>query len=167
MQYFTFSAKVNIIGVNLYVLPPQEVLQTIFTQAKKDKGSIPIKGLINGKDFKQTLVKYAGNWRLYINTPMIKSTGVKIGDTAKFEITFDPIPRIEPMHPLFKKALDTNPKAKKTFETYSPSRQKEINRYLNALKAESSLLHNIDRIVRYLAGEKVGYFVLLRNKDNR
>ena len=164
MKTQKFSAKIDIIGVNPYVIPPKEVLQFLFAEAKKDKGAIPVKGLINGKDFTQTVVKYAGEWRLYINTPMIKATGVGVGDTAVFEISFDPIPRIEPMHPEFKIALTKNKKAQETFETYSPSRQKEINRYLNNIKSKEVRQKNIDKIVRHLAGEEVEYFVLLRNK---
>lgn len=164
MPYFSFSAKIDIIGVNLHVIPPEGALQFLFEQSKKEKGAIAVKGLINGKEFKQTVVKYAGKWRLYVNTPMIQATGVKIGDTAQFEISYDPIPRVEPMHPKLEKALAKNKKAKETFQKYSPSRQKEINRYLNNIKSEETLKKNIDRIVRHLAGEDIGYFVLLRNK---
>jgi uncharacterized protein YdeI (YjbR/CyaY-like superfamily) len=160
----SFSAEIFIIGVNPYVFLPENILQELFVHSGKNKGAIPVKGKINGKDFVQTLVRYQGFWRLYINGIMRKAAGVNVGDTVDIEIIFDPVLREIPMHPQFQKALGKNEKAKKMFESFSPSRRKEINRYLHSIKTEEILKKNIERIVRYLAGEKVEYFVLLRNK---
>ena len=44
-----FNAQIQIIGINPYVLLPDEVLDGIFTQAKKDKGPMPVKGFVNLK----------------------------------------------------------------------------------------------------------------------
>lgn len=157
-----FSAKVQIIGVNPYVLLPEKVLQQLFVQAKKEKGTIPVKGKINGREFKQTLVKYAGDWRLYLNGIMRRASGIDVGDIADVEIMFDPIPRIEPMHPEFVKVLKNNPQAKKVFLSYAASRQKEINRYLNNMKTQESLSKNIHKVMQYLTDDKKrDYFVLV------
>ncbi|MEI9935362.1 MAG: hypothetical protein WDM71_11065 [Ferruginibacter sp.] len=43
-------------------------------QAGKDKGHIPVKGKLDGHAFIQTLVKYSGKWRLYLNGPMRKAS---------------------------------------------------------------------------------------------
>ena len=163
MKPLTFSAEIFIIGVNPYVLLPEDILTTLFKEFGKDTGPIPVKGTINRKDFIQTLVKYQGAWRLYVNGIMIKPTGLKVGDRAEFEIAVDKTSREVPMHPLFKLSLEENKKAQQAFAAYPPSRRKEINRYLNNIKTQATLLKNIDRIIRHLAGEKVGYFVLLRN----
>jgi uncharacterized protein YdeI (YjbR/CyaY-like superfamily) len=165
VKLFSFSAEIFIIGVNPYVYVPDEVLLGIFKQAGKEKGTIPIKGKINGKNFIQTLVKYQGEWRLYINGIMRKAAKADVGDKVQVEILFDPSSRVESINPMFKIALEKNKKAKEEFEKYSPSRQKEINRYLNNIKNKETLIKNVDRITRYLAGEKVDYFVLLRNKN--
>lgn len=164
MKYLSFSSEIKIIGVNPYVLLPEEVLRELFMQAKKEKGMIPVKGKINNKEFKQTLVKYAGDWRLYLNTPMRTITNTNVGDTVKIEIVYDSVPRIESMHPEFAKILKKNPQAKTVFEKLSPSRQKEINRYLNNMKTEKSLQRNIDKVIRHLKGDKtVEYFVIMRD----
>lgn len=161
---YSFSAEIFIIGVNPYVFIPENILQKIFQEVGREKGPIPIKGTINGNPFIQTLVKYQGAWRLYVNGIMIRATEVKVGDRAEFVITVDKTPREVPMHPVLKKALETNAKAKATFAAYPPSRQKEINRYLHNIKSKDVLEKNIDKIVRHLLGETVDYFVLLRNK---
>ncbi len=165
MKPLNFSAEIFIIGVNPYVLLPENILLEIFQQFGKNKGQIPVKGLINGKTFVQTLVKYQGDWRLYVNGIMRKAAGVDVGDMVHIEIVFDSSSREVQMHPTFRSAIEKNKKAKEAFSKLTPSFRKEINRYLNNIKTEKTLTKNIDRIIRYLAGEKIGYFVLLRNKE--
>jgi Domain of unknown function (DUF1905) len=80
----SFTAYIEIIGVNPFVSLPEKTLKSLFKQAKKEKGAIPICGKINGHSFIQTLVKYKGKWRLYVNGPMLKHTKLKVGDKAKF-----------------------------------------------------------------------------------
>jgi hypothetical protein len=151
----SFSAKVSKIGINPYVSVPEDVLNSIFKQAEKAKGPIPVRGTVNGKPFTQTLVKYQGAWRLYINGTMRESAGIDVGDDAHIRLEFDSTPRTEPMHPNLVHALAKNKSAKAAFESLIPSRQKEILRYLNSMKTEESLDRNIARIIKHLSGEKI------------
>ena len=148
------KSKIFIIGINPYVLLPSEVLKYLFQKAGKDKGAIPIQLKIGGKDFIQNLVKYSGKWRLYLNGPMRKAAGKDVGDTIDIQIDFDPNPRTTPIHPKLKKAFKENPNAKKTFEELSPSRQKEILRYINFLKSEESVDKNVQRAITHLTINK-------------
>lgn len=66
----SYSAKIAKIGINPYMNVPEDVLQALFKQAGKATGPIPVRGTIDGKRFKQTLVKYQGAWRLCINGEM-------------------------------------------------------------------------------------------------
>ena len=120
----SFSAKINIIGVNPYVLLPASVLKYIFKKAGKDKGAIPVQLKIGDKDCIQNLVRYSGKWRLYLNTPMRTAANKDVGDKIEIEIDFDPKPRTIPMHPRLKKAFKENKEVKKAFDKLSPSRQK-------------------------------------------
>ena len=149
-----FSAKIHIIGINPYVLLPQIVLKYIFQKSGKNKGAIPVQLKIGGKDFIQNLVKNSGKWRLYLNGPMRKAAGKNVGDDIDIQIDFDPKPRTTPMHPKLKKAFKENPNAKKAFEKLSPSRQKEILRYINFLKSEESVDKNIHRAIAHLTSSK-------------
>ena len=151
----SFSGVIKIIGVNPYLKLPQKILKAIFKQAGKDKGPIPVKGKLNGKPFIQTLVRYQGEWRLYLNTPMRKAAGIDVGDKAIVEIAFDPKPRIEPMPAKFKLALSKDKIAKAAYEKLIPSRKKEILRYLNSMKTEASLEKNIGKFLLHLHGKKV------------
>ena len=149
-----FSAKIQIIGVNPYVLLPSALLKYIFQKAEKKRGSIPVQLKIGGKDFIQSLVKYSGKWRLYLNGPMRKTAGKDVGDRIDIQIDFDPKPRTTPVHPKLKKAFKEYPNARMAFEKLSPSRQKEILRYINFLKLEESVDKNIKRVISHLASKQ-------------
>jgi hypothetical protein len=149
-----FSAKIEIIGVNPFVYLPGRVLKFVFEQAKKDKGKIPVKITIDGHGFLQTLVKYSGSWRLYLNTPMRKAVKKDVGDTAKFEIAYDSVKRVIPPHPTLTKALKGNPKVKKIFDGLAPSLRLEIVRYISYLKTEESIKRNVKKAVKFLLGKE-------------
>jgi hypothetical protein len=145
-----FSAVIYKLGINPVVDPPDEVLAHIFNAAGREKGPIPVCGKINGAEFMQTLVKYAGAWRLYVNGKMLNDSGLTVGDTANIEIAFDPQQRETPVPPQFKSALESDAGAFQAFEKLTPSRKKEILRYLGNLKTQEALNRNIDRILHQL-----------------
>lgn len=152
-----FKAKIEIIGINPFVFLPEQVLNQIFAQAGKTKGKIPVKMKIDGHQFPQTLIKWGGFWRLYLNTPMREAAQKSVGDIASFEIEYDPIPRTVAIHPKFEKALQENIEARKAFDSLSPSLQLEINRYFSFLKTESSVDRNVIKAIQFLLGK--GRFV--------
>jgi len=150
----SFSAKIFIIGINPYVLLPDDVLESIFLSAQKNKGPIPVKGKIDGRPFKQTLVKYAGKWRLYLNAPMRSSCGKDVGDTASFLLQYDKEERTVPMHPALEAALNKNKTAAKLFSELAPYMQKEIMRYINGLKTADSINRNVNKAIGFLKGKE-------------
>jgi len=162
----SFSARILKIGINPYVGLPEDVLNVLFKQADKTKGPIQVRGTVNGKRFKQTLVKYQGAWRLYINGEMRRAAAIDVGDEAHIKIEYDPVLRIESTPPKFVAALSESKTAKAAFESLTPSRQKEILRYLNSMKNESSLERNIEKVIQHLLGEKPkGLHHLLEARD--
>ena len=152
-----FTAEIEIIGINPFVFVPDSVLTAIFEQAGKNKGAIPVKGLINGRPYKQTLVKYSNFWRLYINTLMLKDSPSRIGEVIELAIEFDSSDRTIATHPKLLKALVHNPEAKTIFENLSPSLRKEIVRYISYLKTEDSVDRNVVKAIDFLLGK--GRFV--------
>ena len=148
-----FKARIEIIGVNPFVFLPERVLSRLFKQAGKDKGKIPVRMTVDGHEFIQTLIKYSGHWRLYLNTPMRKATEKEVGDVANFEIEFDPLKRTVAPHPKLLSALRRNKAAKEVFDNLRPSRQLEIIRYLSSLKTAESVDRNVARVVNFLLGK--------------
>lgn len=153
----TFKATIELIGINPFVFVPEKILAEVLQKAGKEKGPIPIKGTINKIPYRQTLVKYAGHWRLYINTIMLKDSPKRIGETITISIVFDPDDRKLSMHPRLAKALAKNKEANKNFKQLPASRQQEIIRYISNLKTAESVERNILKAINFLSGN--GSFV--------
>jgi len=150
---YAFPALLEIIGINPYVQVPETILEKILDQAGKSKGHIPVSGTVNGVPYRQTLLRYSGMWRLYVNTAMLKDSPKRIGETLEVTIEFDPSDRTIPAHPDLTEALRNNPEAKARFDLLSPSAQKEIVRYIAQLKTPESRKRNIAKAISFLLGK--------------
>lgn len=148
-----FTAKLEIIGINPFVFLPDEILNELFETSGKNKSPIPVKGTVNGKEFRQNLMKYLGEWRLYINLTMLKDSPKRIGEMLEIFVEFDNSDRAISIHPDLEKAIRENPEALQNFENLIPSRRLELVRYINNLKTEASIQRNIEKIILHLIGE--------------
>lgn len=152
-QMQKFKATLEIIDINPFVFVPEKILANIFEQAGKDKGYIPICGTINGKAYIQTLLRFRGEWRLYINMAMLKDSPKRIGEEIEVTIRYDPVERTLTPHPELVKAINENELAKSVFDTLAPSKQKEMIRYIAVLKSEKSITIGIEKIIGFLTGK--------------
>jgi hypothetical protein len=160
MQSFRFLGKISIINGNPFVRPPDGVLQNVFEQAQKKTSPIPIRGKINGAKFTQSLVRYQGDWRLYVNIIMAKAAKITfsksireiVGNEASFELAFDPHPPEYAMVSFLQKSLDKHPKAREHWDQLPPSRQKEVLRYFSWLKSDAAKERNLKKIIEVLTG---------------
>jgi hypothetical protein len=146
-----FIAKIAIVGINPYVLVPAGERKALFSAAGRDKGPIPVEGTLDGVPFKQTLVRFKGRWRLYVNGPLLRATNKAVGDAVRVELRFDAMPRQEEMHPGLLRALRKHG-ATAAFGKLAPSQKKEILRYLNKLKGSEAIARNIESVVAHLTG---------------
>ena len=150
-----FSKPIYKLGINPVVDPPDDILRAIFEAAAKSKGPIPVRGRLNGAEFIQTLVRFRGAWRLYINGPMLRDAGLAVGDVANIDIEFDPRPRELPVPAALAAALKKNRRAAVAFGELTPSRQKEIIRYIGSLKSAEAIAKNVDRVIGQLCSGPV------------
>ena len=148
-----FEAELHIIGINPYVFVPVDILNWLFEKAGKSKGQIPVKGMVNDVPFTQTLLRYQGDWRLYINTSMLKNSPKRVGEILRISIEFDSADRSISPHPDFLKALEQNPLAKERYARIPPSLQKEINRQIQRIKSEEVRERNIQQAIDFLCGK--------------
>ncbi len=151
----TFPAKIQIIDINPYVKVPDRVISTLHKEMNKRAGPIPVIGKLQGKAFSTTVVKFREMWRLYLNTPMRRAANADVGDKVSVELWLDKTSREVPSPRKFTLALAKNKKAKAAFQKLTPSRRKEILRYLNHLKQEETLERNIAKVIQFLSGTKV------------
>ncbi|WP_080779489.1 YdeI/OmpD-associated family protein [Chryseobacterium phocaeense] len=153
MKNTSFTAALDIIGINPFVFVPEDILALIFEKAGKDKSPVPVKGTVNGKEFQQNLMKYRGEWRLYVNLVMLKNSPKRIGEALEIFIEYDDSDRSIAIHPKLDEAIKASPLASGNFENLVPSRRHELIRYINNLKTEASIDRNIEKIMRHLHGE--------------
>jgi len=153
MENKSFTATLEIIGINPFIFVPEEVLNTIFEKSGRNKSPIPVKGTVNGKEFKQNLMKYLGEWRLYVNLIMLKNSPKRIGEIIEVVLEYDDSDRSISIHPQLEMAIKESSLATENFEKLIPSRKHELIRYINNLKTEASIQRNIEKIIRHLHGE--------------
>ncbi len=120
-----------------------------------------MRGTINAKPYQQTLVKFRGAWRLYVNMKMLDDSPRRIGELIEVTVSLDRSDRTIPLHPKLVAMLDNNPAAREVFDGLAPSRQKEIVRYIDGLKSDESVDRNVGRARDFLLGN--GRFV---GRDN-
>lgn len=164
---YSFSSEIFIIGINPYVPVPEDIILGLLTELKKKSGPIPVNGKLNNKPFTQTIVKFSGMWRLYLNGPMRKSAGIDVGDVAHLEITLDTRKRTETIPPELAVLLQNDRIADAAFTTLPPYRQKEIVRYINNLKTEQTRTRTIQKVIRHLHGEKSDLIVLSYERNKK
>ncbi|MBO9690812.1 YdeI/OmpD-associated family protein [Chryseobacterium sp.] len=153
MKNNRFTATLEIIGINPFVFVPEEILDTIFEKSGRNKSPVPVKGTVNGKEFKQNLMKYLGEWRLYINLIMLKNSPKRIGEVIEVVLEYDNSDRSISIHPQLEKAIKESSLATENFEKLIPSRRHELIRYINNLKTEAGIRRNIEKIISHLHGE--------------
>ena len=145
-----FATVVNKVGINPCVEVPEEI-----SRAFRRRGHVPVRGQLNGRPIKATLVPVGGGrHRLYINGQMRKAAGVGVGDTVTLSLAFDPQPRDPPVPPALAAALEASPAAKAVFDKFPPSHKREILDYLNWLKRPDSLERHIKKLIGELAAEE-------------
>ena len=154
MNERAFTAELEIIYGNPFVRVPSPLLEDLFVEAGRSKGPIPIRGSVNRRPYQQTLVRFRGEWRLYVNMQMLDDSPRRIGEQLELTVAFDPSDRTIQPHPKLVAALNANPMASEAFDRLSPSRQKEIIRYVDSLKSEASVDRNVERAVGFLLGDE-------------
>ncbi|WP_046246420.1 YdeI/OmpD-associated family protein [Hymenobacter terrenus] len=149
----TFTAVLELIGINPFVQVPDDILANVFVQAGRSKGPIRVHGTVNDQPYQQTLVRYAGKWRLYINLMMLTNSPRRIGEVLTITLGYNAAAPPVLTCPAFEKALAETPEARQVFDRLSPSRQHELLRHLINLKTEDGLARNLERAIGFLLGK--------------
>lgn len=142
---YHFEAEIYKTGINWAVDVPSEISQ----QMVPEKGYIRIKGQINGFDFRQTLVPVKNSpYRLFINLLMMKGGKTALGEVAEFNIeqNHEKIEQMYEMPEVLAQALKING-LEVVFDKLSPSRKKDILKYLHYIKTAETLQKNVDKVI--------------------
>ncbi len=160
MSALRFSAIMKIINGNPYIL----VSALRAKKLQKDwKKPMPVKVRVNGKPkapWKINMMPVGdGSFYLYLHGDVRKASQTGVGDKVEVEVEFDAKYKggPAPLPTWFSKALKLDRDVLKAWKELTPSRQKEIVRYLNWLKSEEARQRNLTKVLYVLSGKKARF----------
>jgi hypothetical protein len=145
----------KIVGVNPYI-------HVSATRAKQLKAGwrkpMPVLVRVNGqpkaKPWRINMMPSGKGWfYLYLHGDVRKASKTGVGDRVEIEVAFDETYRggPAPMPAWFRSALAKDAQARAGWDSRTPSRQKEILRYLMHIKTPAVRTKNIARAIGVLA----------------
>ena len=145
-----FTVLIYKIGINPCVDIPLKV-----SRAFNKRGYVPVKGVLNGKRILANLVPIGeGRHRLFINGDMRARADVDVHDRVTLTLEVDTRPRIEPIPKGLSRFLRHHQAAMRNWKSFTPSRRKEILRYLNFAKQPKTLQRNIKKVIHILTNTR-------------
>jgi hypothetical protein len=147
-----FKAKIYPTGINWAVDVPSRISKKMMPT----KGYIKIKGYINDFKFIQTLVPVKNSpYRLFVNKIMMDGGKTALGQVALFSIEQDDRAEIK-AYPPSKMLIAELRKHRltKAFNALTPSRKKDVLKYLSFIKTEATLKKNIDKLINQLQNKE-------------
>lgn len=108
------------------------------------------------REWRVNLVPAGDGWfLLYLNGTVRRATTTKVGDAVAVAAAFDDDYRRGPAHPMpaeLRRGLVRGTPAARNWQRLSPSRKKELVRYLATLRSESARARNVARALHVLGG---------------
>lgn len=156
-----FRATIRVIGVNPYVLVSKRIAERVRTGGRKP---MPVLVRINGKPRERWRINMMprgdGSFYLYLHGRVRKASGTQAGDRVNVRLSFDAAYRGGPAHSMpswFRIPLSKNAKASAAWNLLTPSRRKEILRYLSGLTSDEARQRNLKRALSALSGRPGRY----------
>lgn len=153
-----FRGPIEIRGINPYVLVSAERATLLKAGWRRP---MPVLVTVNGQPdlpWRINLMPVGDcSFYLYLHGQVRGVSGTAVGDEVDVEIAFDEHYRGGPAGPVpawFAEELERNAAARRGLENLSPSRQKEIVRYLAKLKSPDAQQRNIALALHVLGGGK-------------
>ncbi|HEY5110978.1 MAG TPA: DUF1905 domain-containing protein [Acidimicrobiales bacterium] len=153
-----FSAAIEIVGVNPYVLVDDERATRLRPGWRRP---MPVLVRINGRPDSpwRTNMMPVGNgeFYLYLHGGMRKSANAKVNDVVAITLSFDDSYRNGPLHETpdwFGAALASDVNVLAHWQCLAPSRQKEVLRYFAGLKTDDAKKRNLVQVLRVLGGAR-------------
>jgi len=178
----TFTAMIDIAGINPYVIVPPRVLTAIGGVAQKrvlvrlsaaragarsgravrppdrpvkDAAKLIAIGRLTPDNwFRTTLVKQRSGLRPYLDQWMRETAGVGVGDRVRIALRPDEKSRVLAVPAALRAAIAADPAVKAAWNALAPSRRNEILTYLNFLRTSAAIERNVRKVVaRLVAGD--------------
>ena len=146
----SFSATIQKLGINACLNVPEKIVKNLLATAGKKSAPVQVKCHLNGVDFAANVVRYSGDWRLYLNLVTRRASGCDIGDKVKIHFAYDPSVRMPPIPEEFRQALRNDRDAQKAWRLQPTPKRREILQSLNDKKDDAELAHGIAETIELL-----------------
>jgi Domain of unknown function (DUF1905) len=146
----TFTATIHKLGINPCVDVPEEIVAALLHAAQKKNAPVQVKCDLFGTLFDANVVRYAGNWRLYLNTTARKSAQKAVGDSIAITLSYDPNVRMPPMPQAFRQALKDDAEALRLWRLRPSPKRHEMLQFLNEKANDAELASGIAETLKRL-----------------
>jgi hypothetical protein len=154
----SLTQRIKIRGINPYLLVSAKQAAALQRGWRKP---MPVLVTLNGQPRKPARVNLMpvgdGTFYLYLNGPLREASATAVGDRVVARLSFDTAYRGGPSHSMplaLARALRAQPKTNAAWKALTPSRQKEILRYLAALRSEAARQRNVEKVLAMLSTPK-------------
>jgi Bacteriocin-protection, YdeI or OmpD-Associated/Domain of unknown function (DUF1905) len=114
------------------------------------KARAPVRGRVNGTEFRTTVAVYSGIPLIGFNAKLREKAGIAIGDEVTVELELDDEPRtVEVPQPL-RRALDEHAEAKAAFERLSYTHRREYAEWIAEAKREETRERRVGKAIEML-----------------
>ena len=144
------SAPIVKLGINACVNVPEKIVKSLLAAAGKKSSPVQVKCVVNNVDFDANVVRYSGDWRLYLNLITRRSVGCDIGDKVKIHLAYDPTIRMPPMPEPFRQAVRGDPDLQKAWRLRPSAKRREILQSLINYKSDAELARGIAETLELL-----------------
>jgi hypothetical protein len=155
------TGRIEIVGINPYVEVDAATANALQSDWRKP---MPVLVKINGgpsAPWRTNMMPTGqGSFRLYIHGEMRNVSRAVLGDVVTLELSFDEEYKNGPLHTVpewFQSELHRDEVVGSNWMNLTPSRQKEVLRYLSRLQSDDARRRNLKEILRALRGEAVHY----------
>jgi hypothetical protein len=119
------------------------------------KARAPVRGTVNGAEFRTTVAVYSGVPLIGFNAQIRQRAGIAIGDEVTVELELDDEPRTVDVPPSLRQALEEHAPAKAAFERLSYTHRKEYAEWIAEAKRDETRERRTSRAIQMLeAGER-------------
>ena len=155
MAGIRFTQRIELRGINPYLLVSAKLAQQLRPGWRKP---MPVRVTINGQPRSPAHINLMpvgdGSFYLYLNGPVRELSGTSVGDRVTARVAFDSRYRGGPTHavpPSLERGLRARPKLARAWDELTPSRRKEILRYLGSLRTDEARERNVAKLLLALA----------------
>jgi hypothetical protein len=127
------------------ITPPIDVRETFGT-----RGSVPVKGTINGYPFRSSLMPMGGCHMMPVNKALCESSATKPGDIVDVVMERDVEERIVKAPPALAKELKKSKKAQERWEKLAFTHKKEMAIAISGAKQEETRKRRLVKVMQVL-----------------